>query len=438
MFAYNLRLALISVKKNPILTALMIGAIAIGIGVFMTTLTVFYLMSDNPIDRKNSQLYAVTIDSWDPEDPWDDDNPERPPTELTYKDAVNLQKSGIPDRKTIMHKGGFILQPVNEEVTPFRVISRMTMNDFFPMFEVPFLYGGGWDDQADELGDYVVVLSKETNEKVFGGENSVGERFKMDDNYYTVVGVIDEFNPMPKFYDLNNGSFDNGEDVYVPFALTEQLEMYSYGNTNCWKDESYETFLDFINGECVWIQMWAELNTAATRDEFQNYVDAYVMEQKELDRFPRPLNNQLYAVDRWLESNEVVSDDNRVLVGLAVMFLAVCLLNTVGLLLAKFLGKSGEISVRRALGASKANIFQQQLIEVGMLGIFGGIVGLIFAGLGLLAVEAMYTGYEGDIQLDIVMAAAAIFVSITASVLAGIYPSWRICQTPPATYLKTQ
>ena len=75
----------------------------------------------------------------------------------------------------------------------------------------------------------------------------------------------------------------------------------------------------------------------------------------------------------WMEIREVVQDDNRVLVGLAFIFLAVCLLNTIGLLLAKFIGKSPVVGLRRALGASKAMIFRQHLVEVGIIGIVGGI-----------------------------------------------------------------
>ncbi|MDH5344801.1 MAG: ABC transporter permease, partial [Gammaproteobacteria bacterium] len=45
MFAYHLKLALKSMRRNPIMTGLMVAAIAVGIGVSMTTLTVHYLMS---------------------------------------------------------------------------------------------------------------------------------------------------------------------------------------------------------------------------------------------------------------------------------------------------------------------------------------------------------------------------------------------------------
>ena len=53
MFAYHLRLGLKSLRRNPVLTALMIGAIGLGIGVCLTTLNVYSLVSGNPLAARN-------------------------------------------------------------------------------------------------------------------------------------------------------------------------------------------------------------------------------------------------------------------------------------------------------------------------------------------------------------------------------------------------
>ena len=82
MFGYNLKLAVKSMRRNPIMTGLMVAAIAVGIGVSMTTLTVYYLMSSNPIPQKSDVLFAVTMDSWNPLRPFDDDRPERAPHQV--------------------------------------------------------------------------------------------------------------------------------------------------------------------------------------------------------------------------------------------------------------------------------------------------------------------------------------------------------------------
>ena len=78
---------------------------------------------------------------------------------------------------------------------------------------------------------------------------------------------------------------------------------------------------------------------------------------------------------QWLDFNHVVPSDVRLQTWLAFAFLAICLFNTVGLLLAKFLRRSGEIGVRRALGATRGAVFAQCLVEAGLIGLLGGIGG---------------------------------------------------------------
>ena len=140
-----------------------------------------------------------------------------------------------------------------------------------------------------------------------------------------------------------------------------------------------------------------------------------------------------------MDYNRVVSTDFKVLIGLAFMFLAVCLLNTVALLLAKISGDAARIGLFRALGASKAAIFRQNLVEVSIIGIAGGAFGLLLATLGLWVVRAVNLGhYDRLATLNGTLVAFAIAISIVAAIVAGLYPTWRICQISPATYLKTQ
>ncbi|MCQ7044099.1 hypothetical protein MRO49_25370, partial [Escherichia coli] len=85
---------------------------------------------------------------------------------------------------------------------------------------------------------------------------------------------------------------------------------------------------------------------------YKQYLENYSDQQRRAGRFERPNNVRLRSVMEWLDYRRVVPRDVRLQVWLAFGFLAVCLLNTVGLLLAKFLRRSSEIGVRRALGAS--------------------------------------------------------------------------------------
>jgi putative ABC transport system permease protein len=145
MFSYYLRLALASFKRNPGLTALMIMAIALGIAVCMITLTSYRAAANNPAGERGRILFSPSLDSWDPDNAYDDDDKSLAPNMLTYRDALALQASTIPDRKTIMYKSGGIYSRADKGMDPQYFATRMTTADFFGMFETPFLYGGGWD-----------------------------------------------------------------------------------------------------------------------------------------------------------------------------------------------------------------------------------------------------------------------------------------------------
>jgi len=438
MFEYNVKLALKSMRRNPIMTSLMVAAIAIGIGVSMTTLTVYYLMASNPIPQKSEVLFAVTLDSWDPLRPFDDDYPERAPHQLTFSDAERLLQLGAGKRQTAMFESSLIIEPTNEGALPFEATSRVATSAFFEMFAVPFLFGGGWGESADADAEPVVVLTRQLNERLFGGENSVGRRLSMEGMQFQVVGVTDTWEPTPRFYDPINGGFQDINEMFIPYSLTRVLELGSIGSDWGWKDETNKSFEQWLNSESVWIQYFVELDRPRDRNEYTAHLDAYVNEQKRLGRFTRPLNNSIYNVMEWMEYHEVVANDSRVLVGLSFLFLVVCLLSTIALTLTKFIGRKGEISLRRALGASRTAIFKQQLVEVAVIGFTGGLIGLLLAGLGLQGIRILNDAPDGLVTLDWIMVLVAIFVAIVSSIVAGIYPAWRVCQIPPAAQLKTQ
>jgi len=437
MFTYYLKLGWLSIRRNPLLSALMIAAIAIGIGASMTIITVNYIMSSNPIPQKSDQLFYVQLDSWDPNS--QDEDALEPPDQVTYLDAMALMKARKAFRQVASNRSGLVLEPQGDDERPFSVDTRDTWADFFPMFDLPFLYGSGWDDAADRNLERVVVLSKEINERVFGGENSVGRSVRLNGMDFRVVGVLDDFAPVPKFYDVTNNPFGEAEDIFIPFNVAVEYQFPQNGNTNCWKTPDGDGYEAFLNSECVWIQFWAELRNDTEKQEYMDFLNAYTEQQKTLGRFPRPPNNKLSNVMEWMENQEVVADDAQVMLGLSLLFLLVCLLNTIGLLLAKFMGKSTDISLRRALGASRSSLFIQHMIESGMIGLGGGILGLGLTWLGLRGIEMLFQDIVKNlVNLDWMMVVTAIGLAIGSALLAGLYPTWRACRIAPAAQLKIQ
>jgi putative ABC transport system permease protein len=205
-----------------------------------------------------------------------------------------------------------------------------------------------------------------------------------------------------------------------------------------WKSEEITSFEQRLNSESVWVQYFIELDSTRDRDGYVAHLDAYVKEQKKYGRFERPLNNNIYNVEEWMEYHQVVANDSKVLVGLSFLFLVVCLLSTIALTLTKFVGKKSETSLRRALGASRKIIFNQQIVEVGVIGFTGGLIGLFLVALGLQGIEQLYDSPAGLVRLDWLMMFTAVGIAIVSSMIAGLYPAWRVCSIPPAAQLKTQ
>jgi putative ABC transport system permease protein len=208
------------------------------------------------------------------------------------------------------------------------------------------------------------------------------------------------------------------------------------GNMNCWGDSRGDSTAP--NVPCAWIQYWVELDSPAKHGAYLNYLTNYSDQQRAAGRFERPTNVRLRSVMEWLDFNRVVPNDVVMQLWLGLGFLLVCLLNTVGLLLAKFLRRSSEIGVRRALGASRAEIFKQCLVEAGTIGLAGGIIGLGLSLLGLWAVRQQPASYAELAHLDLGMLFTTFAVSIAASLLAGMLPAWRAMQVTPAIQLKSQ
>jgi putative ABC transport system permease protein len=112
--------------------------------------------------------------------------------------------------------------------------------------------------------------------------------------------------------------------------------------------------------------------------------------------------------------------------------------NTIGLLLAKFSSRAPEVGVRRALGASRAEIFKQFITEAAVVGLVGGLVGLLLSCLGLWVISLQTKQMAIVAHMDGAMLITTFVLSVGASIVAGLLPTWRACQVTPAIQLKTQ
>jgi putative ABC transport system permease protein len=431
MLTYYLDLARRSFRRNVALTALMVVAIAFGVGASMTTLTVLHVLSADPIPGKSHNLYYVQLDP----EPMKGFVPgAEPPDQLTWFDAQALLRTARADHQAMMTGGNAAIEPQREGLAPFFVEGRWTSAGFFDMFQVPFVAGGGWRAEDDAGAARVAVIARTLADKLFGTVDVVGRSLNVEGTELRIIGVTDTWRTSPHFYDLGTDPYAKGEQLFVPFSTSRELTLSHAGDMNCWAQSPDPMGLD---APCESIQLWVEFDTTAKAAAYREVLARYSEDQLRAGRFQRPSNVRLRNVLEWLAYKEVVPNDVRLQTWIALGFLLVCLINTLGLLLTKFLRRSREIGVRRALGASRRAIFTQLLVEAGMIGLAGGVLGLGLAWLGLSAVRQQPTAYAELARLDLPMLGATFVLAVVSSTFAGLLPAWRGCQVTPAIQLKS-
>ncbi len=441
MFSYYFKLGVRSLRRNPFLTALMVLTLAVGVAASVSTLTILHVMSSNPIPQKSERLFVPVIDNGPLEgyNPADPENRNSGNEQLSYIDTMNLLRTGFGERRTALYGISAPIEPARKDMGVIAAQGIATTRDFFAMFDVPFLYGQSWSEADDKGGADVAVLSSAMAEKLFGAVNPVGQRIRISQQDYQIVGVLNNYRPRPKFFRLvgGPGAFGQEEEVMVPLATAIRHETGQNGSMSCSgnRDAGWQGLL---RSECTWLQFFFETKSASERGELQSWLDNYAREQRKLGRMKRNAPNRLYDVMQWLEYRKVVGNDSRLAAWLAFGFLALCLVNTVGLLLAKFSVRASEVGIRRALGASRGEIFQQFLTETAVVGLAGGLLGLLLA-FGALAIIAMQSKEMQVVaHMDMPMLALTFVLALLSAMLAGLIPTWRACKITPAIQLKSQ
>ncbi len=438
MFGYYLTLALRSLRCNLVLTALVIGAIAVGISGSMTMLTILRAASGDPISKKSGQLFTPQIDVYGPTAARL--SRKNLPSNLSYTDATALMRAHAAPRQAAMYETEVVVTPPDLKQYPFEVAARATYSDFFAMFDVPFEYGGPWGTPEDDAHAAVVVISRALNDRVFNGGESVGKTLTVGDKPYRVIGVLDHWDPIPRFYDLSvTGSspgVGNPEEVLLPFTEAIDQQMPITESLGCSKAPG-PGWAGMLHSDCVWIQFWAELPTATAARGYRDFLRNYASTQQRDGRFSWLPRIALRSVPQWLTYNHVVPDSVGILVMVSFGFLLVCLMNATGLMLAKFLARAANLSVRRALGARRGAIFAQCLVESALVGAAGGLVGLGLTRLGLkIGAVLLFGGLSRSIRLDGADLLLAVALAVVAALVAGLYPAWRAARVEPAWQLK--
>jgi putative ABC transport system permease protein len=255
---------------------------------------------------------------------------------------------------------------------------------------------------------------------------------------YRVVGVLDNWPLVPRFYNLHIRPYGQIDEIFIPFTRAIKAQAPAASGMSC-QDTTTASFEARLRSECLWIQLWVELPAAADVVKYRTVLNNYAADQQRTGRFHWPPHTQMRDVMQWLKYRHIVPNELGLLVLASFGFLFVCLMNAMGLMLARIIGRTQDISVRRALGASQTAIIGQCLVETTVIGVLGAILGFLLTLLGLLVMRAaLADDFSALTYLNAKAIGIEVSLAIAATIGAGLYPTWRAAHVEPALQLKAE
>lgn len=427
MIRYHIALALRSLWISWPLTVLMVLLIAFGVACSTTILNVIGNLSGNPVPNKSGLLFHPQIDPR----PLSVEG-LNPPDNLTYTDAKNLYELTSSYPRSISSANWLPAYTGADSSKKRMYTVRATTSQFFSMFGAPFRYGAPWSEHQDKTRERVIVLSEALNNLLFGGQNSVGSEVTIATKVFRVVGVLKDWDPKPKFYDISGGAYANSEQMYMPFFSWIDLPQdYGYGKMVCWGNDANKGVHNPKSNECTWVNLWVELDAKEALYNYKAMLRNYSAEQHEHGRFEKGENVRLMSVAEWLGYNQYLPAVVRMQLLVSFLVLSVCIINNISLMIAKFEYLSLEMALRRALGAPRSWVIRQHLIEASVVGCLGGLVSLPLVWLGLAIFRNLKASYSQDIHFQLWSMIVALAIAVLSALASAIYPSLRMSRVLP-------
>ncbi|NRA85660.1 MAG: ABC transporter permease [Gammaproteobacteria bacterium] len=428
MFSYYLKLSVRNLQRNWLFFSLMTLTLAVGVGVLLANVTILKSMANDPIPQKSSRVFSVNLSTW-PNSP---SNHEQPMHIMRHSDARHILASDIPTHKMVHYQSWVYTRDINStSLARVGASVRATTPGFFGLTDAPFAYGGSWTQaNAQE-----VVIGEDLNQQLYHGANSVGNNIEIDGKPFTIVGVLKKWNLKPLFYHATEQqAFNKTDDIFAPIetALTNEWGI----NARSSSTQSFSSPSDTRGKDVFYIQAFVQLDTKQQQDNFQNYLDSYSQSLKDAGQHPLDINNKLFDVNTWLKRNEVV-DQRIVAFALAtVLFLTVCVFNASSLLLARYHGAKFETALRRAVGASRREIFYQGTVESLIIGIVCAALAMILGWVFLKLSINVFPHLEDVAQIDGEMLVIGVTIALLTTFISALYPLLRACSIKVLTDLK--
>ncbi len=404
--AQDVRYGLRSLRRSPGFAFVIILTMALGIGANTAIFSVVNGVLLRPLPYKGGdKLVELHHGTGDLSDPGND-------LYFSVKDILDYRQSRSFSDVVEFHNMPFTLLGRSE---PLRVSTGVVSANYFDVLGITALYGRTFVGADDQPGaPPVLVLTYDAWVKHFDEDPAiVGRVFRMNDKPHTVVGVLP---PVPLYNPHGNAAVD----LFMPTSACPFRSRQPFIDN---RSARMMSAFARVRPEATLLKSAADLDiTAATlaKDYPKNYP------QRDFRAIGFPLKDEMtvnFKPTLWI------------LLGTAGFVLLIVCASIANLLLARMVRRERELSVRAALGASRARLLRQLLTESLLLAMAGGLLGLGLSALAtkLLVVFAQrFTPRAGEISIDPTVLAFTFGLSVLTGLLFGTIPalSQRINAAP--------
>ena len=395
-------------RKNVLLTLVILASLAIGIGANSAVFSVVDALLLRPLPYPHAdRLAAVWLHSpgigilrdW--------------PSPGEYLDVQNQNHSfdqmALAQSRTVALTG---------RGQPERVDALRTQSSLLTMFGAKALLGRTLLPEEDKPGKpAVVILSNGVWKRLFHSDPAiVGKSITLNGNPFTVAGVLERGFMLNAEVMPSEGPMDK-VDMFLPLPLGADAAQRR-------GDENYNIIVRLKPGVSV--------------AEAQADVDIIAGRIREKDK-----RDHTFGMDVVSLQKQVVGDVRRallVLLGSVALVLLIACANVANLLLARASGREKEIAIRTALGAGWQRVVRQLLTESILLGLLGGAAGLMVARLSLFVIRTMNPGNIprlDEIGINGSVLAFTFGLALATGILFGLAPAWRAINVDPNASLKS-
>jgi len=381
----DLRYGIRKLAKNPGFTAVVVLALALGIGANTAIFSVVNAILLHPLAFKDPGRIAMV---------WMDNR--KLGVDQDWHSYLNFleYKNGSQTFEDIaaFNDRSFNLTGAGD---PIRVLGAWATASLFPVLGVDPILGRAFTSDEEEPGrDLVVVLSHGLWQRRFGADPQIiGQQISLNGKNRTVIGVMPASFRFP----------DKDAELWVPLAPDAQLR----NNRNALWLKAVGRLKPGVTLE----QARADMGTIAGRLEQQyDFMSGYGVNLV-------PIHDQVVGS---------VRPALLVLLAAVALVLLIACANVANLLLVRAAAREREIAVRAALGAARGRLVSQMLTESIVLATAGGVAGLLIAVLGLrmlLAMAPVDIPRLDQIRVDWQVLVFALGVSLATGVIFGLVPA---------------